>query len=522
MSLVGTASLSEPATSSPSLSRVTAATKASKRTSISATLPVEPRVLDRGALDRDQPVVEHVAGGLALGDRRLEGGADLVAGEEGQLLAVALPEGLEHHPVGGLRALEEAGDVEAGIGGDDRADAGGGALLVGEAARLGAGRRRRRARAAAVSASGAGLGPGHRLLLVAGALAEHGIEPQAHEQGDHGQQDDLDGQPNSPGDVTSYIGANALRFQIRISPQRTRGPRMLRARRRACYPPRTHRRRRGAASFPSAISKDSNEHGRRRRPPTTTSEQATGRAPTTCPQVGVIAQYVKDLSFENPNAPAVYQWQGQPQMDVQFNIGTQRVGQDVHEVVAEDRDRAPRPTEGAAFQIELLYAGLFALRNVPAEQLQPFLLAEAPRLLFPFARQIIADASIDGGFPPLLLDPIDFAGLYMQSAAQQQASRDGRPGRGRDGPGLMPAGTGARAMNLVKAIGTIGGLTMVSRVLGFARDMIGSRVLGASHANDAFNVAFTAAQHLPPAVRRGRLRLGLRAPVQPAPRLRRA
>ena len=97
--------------------------------------------------------------------------------------------------------------------------------------------------------------------------------------------------------------------------------------------------------------------------------------------------------------------------------------------------------EGVAFRIELLYAGLFALRNIPAEQLQPFLLAEAPRLLFPFARRIIADAAIDGGFPPLLLDPIDFAGLYMQSAAQQARRERRRPGRGRDGPGLILATT---------------------------------------------------------------------------------
>jgi preprotein translocase subunit SecB len=142
------------------------------------------------------------------------------------------------------------------------------------------------------------------------------------------------------------------------------------------------------------------------------------------PQVGVLAQYVKDLSFENPNAPAVYQWQGQPQMDVQFNIGTQSVGQDVHEVVLKVEIEA-KGNEGVAFRIELLYAGLFALRNIPTEQLQPFLLAEAPRLLFPFARRIIADASIDGGFPPLLLDPIDFASLYMQSAAQQQGGEAG-------------------------------------------------------------------------------------------------
>lgn len=142
------------------------------------------------------------------------------------------------------------------------------------------------------------------------------------------------------------------------------------------------------------------------------------------PEVGVIAQYVKDLSFENPNAPAVFQWQNQPQMDVQFNIGTQSAGQDLYEVSLKI-DASAQATEGVAFKIELLYAGLFVIRGVPPEQLQPFLLAEAPRLLFPFARKIIADASVEGGFPPLRLDPIDFAGLYMQSAAQQQAAETG-------------------------------------------------------------------------------------------------
>jgi preprotein translocase subunit SecB len=142
------------------------------------------------------------------------------------------------------------------------------------------------------------------------------------------------------------------------------------------------------------------------------------------PQVGILAQYVKDLSFENPNAPAVFQWQGQPQMDVQVNIGVSGVGQDVHEVVLKIEVEA-KGDQGVAFRVEILYAGLFALRNIPEEQLQPFLLAEAPRLLFPFARRIIADTVVDGGFPPLLLDPIDFAGLYMQSAAQQQAEATG-------------------------------------------------------------------------------------------------
>lgn len=140
----------------------------------------------------------------------------------------------------------------------------------------------------------------------------------------------------------------------------------------------------------------------------------------TAPQAGILSQYVKDLSFENPNSPAVYQWQGQPNIDVQFNIGSQKVGEDVYEVGLKI-DIAASADEGTAFRVELLYAGLFGLRNIPEEQLHPFLLSEAPRLLFPFARRVIADAVQDGGFPPLMLDPIDFTALYMQRAAQAQA-----------------------------------------------------------------------------------------------------
>lgn len=143
------------------------------------------------------------------------------------------------------------------------------------------------------------------------------------------------------------------------------------------------------------------------------------------PQVGVLSQYVKDLSFENPNAPAVYQWQGQPNIDVQFNIGSQPVADGVFEVALKIDVSAKASDQQIAFVIELLYAGLFALRNISEEQLQPFLLAEAPRILFPFARRIISDAVLDGGFPPLMLDPIDFAALYMHQAAQRQAEATG-------------------------------------------------------------------------------------------------
>jgi preprotein translocase subunit SecB len=142
------------------------------------------------------------------------------------------------------------------------------------------------------------------------------------------------------------------------------------------------------------------------------------------PQVGIISQYVKDLSFENPNSPAVYQWQTQPNIEVDFNIGAAKLNDEIHEVSLRIEVRA-RAAEQTAFVVDLLYAGLVGMRNVPEEQIQPYMLAEVPRLLFPFARQIVNDTVQGGGFPNLLLDPIDFHALYLQRAAQQLADEHG-------------------------------------------------------------------------------------------------
>ena len=136
------------------------------------------------------------------------------------------------------------------------------------------------------------------------------------------------------------------------------------------------------------------------------------------PEIGVISQYVKDLSFENPNAPAIYQNDQPPEINVQFDIAANQVGDEIHEVSLKIEVRAESKGQ-VAFLVELAFAGLFGLRNIPADALQPFLLGEAPRLLFPFARRVVADAIRDGGFPPLMLDPIDFNLLYHQQAAQQ-------------------------------------------------------------------------------------------------------
>ncbi len=144
-------------------------------------------------------------------------------------------------------------------------------------------------------------------------------------------------------------------------------------------------------------------------------------ATATAPQVGILTQYTKDLSFENPGAPASLQMEGAPRIEINVNVNARRAGEDVYEVELKIDARAHNQDQ-VAFVVELLYAGLFALRNVPEEALEPFLIVEAPRILFPFARRVIADATRDGGFPPLMLEPIDFGSLYM---AQQAAKAGG-------------------------------------------------------------------------------------------------
>lgn len=152
------------------------------------------------------------------------------------------------------------------------------------------------------------------------------------------------------------------------------------------------------------------------------------------PQAATIAQYIKDFSAESPSAPQVFQWQGQPSLDVQFGINGTKVGDDVQEVVLKI-DVTAKSDSGTHFIIDLSYAGLFAFRNFPDDSLAPFLLVEAPRLLFPFARQIIAETVQNLGFPPVLLDPIDFAAAYVHQVEAQHAA-EGQPG----GNGEPPVG----------------------------------------------------------------------------------
>jgi preprotein translocase subunit SecB len=136
------------------------------------------------------------------------------------------------------------------------------------------------------------------------------------------------------------------------------------------------------------------------------------------PQLRILAQYTKDLSFENPNAPRSLQPRSdaaEPQVNISVNVNATKVGDDQYAV---DLHLEGRATSGAdlLFAFDLTFGAVMQLDAVPEEQVQPVVMVECPRLLFPFARQIVAEAVRNGGFPPLYIDPIDFVAIYNQSA----------------------------------------------------------------------------------------------------------
>jgi preprotein translocase subunit SecB len=145
----------------------------------------------------------------------------------------------------------------------------------------------------------------------------------------------------------------------------------------------------------------------------------------------IMVQYVRDLSFENPGAPNFAAGQN-PEIGVNANVGARKLSDTDYEVGLKFRIEAKSPAEGAGegegegdgeeslqFIAELEYCGVFRLMNIPEADIKPVLLIEAPRQLFPFARRVLADATRDGGYPPIMLDPIDFMALYQQSESSQ-------------------------------------------------------------------------------------------------------
>jgi preprotein translocase subunit SecB len=144
-------------------------------------------------------------------------------------------------------------------------------------------------------------------------------------------------------------------------------------------------------------------------------------------QVNVVAQYIKDLSFENPNIEKLLKEPGdQPNLQLSINVAAKSVGPLLYESAIDFNAQATNK-HGEIYQLELVYAGLFRIENIPEKALEPFLLVNCPSILFPFVRRIAADLTREGGFPPLLLDPFDFASLYLRRQQEMRAQADATP-----------------------------------------------------------------------------------------------
>jgi preprotein translocase subunit SecB len=145
--------------------------------------------------------------------------------------------------------------------------------------------------------------------------------------------------------------------------------------------------------------------------------QENGSSPEQ-PGIRILAQFIRDLSFENPRAPeSLRVGAAQPQIDLGVEMNARGREDGFFEVELKLSAKANRE-DGALFVVELLYGGVFQITGVAPEDMEPVLLIECPRYLFPFARRTIADVTSEGGFPPLLLDPIDFAGVYAARKAE--------------------------------------------------------------------------------------------------------
>ena len=142
-------------------------------------------------------------------------------------------------------------------------------------------------------------------------------------------------------------------------------------------------------------------------------------------QAQVVGQFIKDLSFENPNVSRLLDGPGDnPNLKLEVNVNAERVKPELYQSAIDFKAHATNK-DGTIYIMECVYGGLFKLVNVPEQALEPFLLINCPTILFPFLRRLVADITREGGFPPLLLDPIDFGGLYIrrQQELAQQAGK---------------------------------------------------------------------------------------------------
>jgi preprotein translocase subunit SecB len=153
---------------------------------------------------------------------------------------------------------------------------------------------------------------------------------------------------------------------------------------------------------------------------------ATPPAAAAEPKIQILNQYVRDLSFENIAAQKGLPSEGRPDIKVQVNLDANQRAADRFEVALKIKADS-RVGEAQMFILELDYAGLFLMQNIPTEQMHPLLMIECPRLIFPYLRRIVGDVTRDGGYPPLNLDQIDFLALYRQELARRQAEAANAP-----------------------------------------------------------------------------------------------
>ena len=164
------------------------------------------------------------------------------------------------------------------------------------------------------------------------------------------------------------------------------------------------------------MAKKTTKKAAAKKPAATENGAAEGEAPS----MNVLAQYIKDLSFENPHAPhSLRPRDKQPEINININVNANPLSETDFEVELK-LEAAAGADADTMFNVELTYGGVFRLENIPQEAIAPAILIECPRMLFPFARQIVADATRNGGFPPLLIDPVDFAALFQQRMAEEQ------------------------------------------------------------------------------------------------------
>ena len=143
----------------------------------------------------------------------------------------------------------------------------------------------------------------------------------------------------------------------------------------------------------------------------------------TAPSFNLIGQYIRDMSFENPGAPGSIMLGGpNPNFNVGINVGVKKQADDVYAVEITLNAKAERE-KNVLFNVELIYGGVFRMKNIPENQLAPLLLVECPRLIFPFARQVLASITQQGGFPPLMMEPVDFNAIYLQNLKALQTSQ---------------------------------------------------------------------------------------------------